>query len=336
MSHRLTWQNAGQSDAQMREYLLLALQRSGVCVLLQSATLDYLYLANLPACWPFDRAVGAPSDVSVFGADLAARLRRLKQEVLDTGETRCLDAVAGEDGLYNFRVELVDGFGAQPHLLTTITDLTEKTRREKVLRALLREVSHRSKNLLAIIQSLATQTARRSTTLDQFLAKFRGRLFSLAQSQDLVTQSNWHGAQFKELVRHQVDRYIPQQGAAVEVLGEDLLLDPNAALHVGLALHELMVNAVSYGTAVSLGPPVTVRCSRVQEQGNDLLEIVWLESVMPGAGAEATDMRSDGQFGSTVLERVVPAAVNGRAEYHLTPRLVSYRLVFPAGCGDAE
>lgn len=336
MSHRLTWQTAGQSDAQMREYLLLALQRSGVCVLLQSASLDYLYLANLPACWPFDRAGAAPTDKSLFGTELAARLHLVKLEVLADGETRCLEAVTGEDGLYNFRVELVDSFGAQPHLLTTITDLTEKTRREKVLRALLREVSHRSKNLLAIIQSLATQTARRSTTLEQFLAKFRGRLFSLAQSQDLVTQSNWHGAQFRELVRHQVDRYMPQQGAAIEVQGEDVLLDPNAALHVGLALHELMVNAVSYGTAVSLGPPVTVRCTRLHEQDGDLLEIVWLESVMPGAVADAADMRSDGQFGSTVLERVVPAAVNGRAEYHLTPRLVSYRLVFPARCGNAE
>jgi two-component sensor histidine kinase len=79
-----------------------------------------------------------------------------------------------------------------------------------------------------------------------------------------------------------------------------------------------------------------VRCTRVQNQEGDLLEIVWLESVMPGAVADAADMRSDGQFGSTVLERVVPAAVNGRAEYHLTPRLVSYRLVFPARCGDAE
>ncbi|MCY1706921.1 sensor histidine kinase [Pannonibacter sp. SL95] len=336
MSHRLTWQNAGQPEAQMREYLLLALERSGVCVMLQSASLEYLYLANLPDCWHFDSAKGAPSDASLFGADLARRLRLLKQEVLAAGEMRSLDAATCEDGLFHFRVEQVAGFGAEPHLLTTIVDLTEKTRREKVLRALLREVSHRSKNLLAIIQSLAAQTARRSTTLDQFLAKFRGRLFSLAQSQDLVTQSNWHGAQFKELVRHQVERYMPQNGAAVEVLGEDVLLDPNAALHVGLALHELTVNAVSYGTAVTSGPPVTVRCSRLREDGHEMLEIIWLESVTPGAAEDPSELRSDGQFGSTVLERVVPAAINGRAEYHLTPRLVSYRLVFPAEWGEVS
>lgn len=341
MSHRLTWHIAGQSEALMREYLLLALERSGVCVMLQTASLDYLYLANLPVCWQFDKGEGTPTDATLFGADLAARLRLLKQEVLDSGEVRSLDATTGEDGLFNFRVEPVATFGDQVHLLTTITDLTENTRREKVLRALLREVSHRSKNLLAIIQSIAAQTARHSTTLDQFLAKFRGRLYSLSQSQDLVTQSNWHGAQFQELVRNQVDRYMPQNGAAVQVLGEDVLLDPNAALHVGLALHELMVNAVSYGTAVTAGPPITVRCGRVQEDGEEKLEIVWLESVTPGhmgpahIGDEA-DPRRDAHFGSTVLERVVPASINGRAEYHLTARLVSYRLVFPKGLDEGD
>ncbi|NBN65670.1 sensor histidine kinase [Pannonibacter tanglangensis] len=346
MTHRLTWQGAGQPEAQLREYLLLALERSGVCVLLQSATQDYLYLANLPPCWSFDPSDGAPSDAALFGDDLATRLRLLKLDVLASGETRSLEAAVGEDGLFGFRVEPVDGFGSDRHLLTTITDLTEKTRREKVLRALLREVSHRSKNLLAIIQSLAAQTARHSTTLEQFLARFRGRLYSLAQSQDLVTQSNWHGARFRDLVRHQVDRYMPQNGAAVEILGEDVLLDPNAALHVGLALHELMVNAVSFGTAVSSGPPIALRCGRVQEDGTEKLEIVWLESITPAPGhglsqpasrgADQAEPRAEAHFGSTVLQRVVPAAVDGRAEYHLTPRLVSYRLVFPAQAANGH
>ena len=79
-------------------------------------------------------------------------------------------------------------------------------RREQTLTTLLREVSHRSKNLLAIIQSIATQTGRYSDGIADFLTRFRGRLQSLASSQDLVTSSNWRGAALRELVSGQVGR----------------------------------------------------------------------------------------------------------------------------------
>ncbi|MCR2327014.1 hypothetical protein NSR98_25480, partial [Salmonella enterica] len=85
-------------------------------------------------------------------------------------------------------------------IVTTAVEISELKHREQVLKILLREVSHRSKNLLAIIQSIAMQTARFSGSVDQFLQKFRGRLYSLSNSQDLVTDSNWHGAAFRELL----------------------------------------------------------------------------------------------------------------------------------------
>ncbi|TGU42030.1 histidine kinase, partial [bacterium M00.F.Ca.ET.146.01.1.1] len=84
-------------------------------------------------------------------------------------------------------------------VVTTMVETTEQKRREQTLKTLLREVSHRSKNLLAIIQSIATQTGRYSETLGDFLTRFRGRLQSLASSQDLVTSSNWRGAALREL-----------------------------------------------------------------------------------------------------------------------------------------
>ena len=89
---------------------------------------------------------------------------------------------------------------ASTGVITTAIDVTDRKRREQTLRALLREVSHRSKNLLAIIQSIATQTGRYSGSIDGFLSRFRGRLQSLASSQDLVTSSNWRGADLRELV----------------------------------------------------------------------------------------------------------------------------------------
>ena len=132
-------------------------------------------------------------------------------------------------------------------VVTTMVETTEQKRREQTLRTLLREVSHRSKNLLAIIQSIATQTGRYSGHIDDFLTRFRGRLQSLASSQDLVTSSNWRGAALRELVIGQVGRYGADPAHSLRFQGANPYLNPNAALHIGLAMHELAVNSVSYG-----------------------------------------------------------------------------------------
>ena len=122
------------------------------------------------------------------------------------------------------------------------------------MRALLREVSHRSKNLLAIIQSIATQTGRYSGTIDSFLSRFRGRLQSLASSQDLVTSSNWRGADLRELVLGQVGRYVADPTRAHAASKAPIPISiPMRRLHIGLALHELAVNSVSYGALSKAG-----------------------------------------------------------------------------------
>ena len=85
------------------------------------------------------------------------------------------------------------------------------------------------------------------STIEDFLTRFRGRLQSLASSQDLVTSSNWRGADLGELVLGQVAATARRRATRCELEGERPWLNPNAALHVGLALHELVANSVSYG-----------------------------------------------------------------------------------------
>ena len=93
---------------------------------------------------------------------------------------------------------------------------------------------------LTIVQSIASQTAYNSSGLDDFVSKFRGRLAALSASQDLVTESNWRGASFKQLATLQFMRYVEKGDSRVKVLGDDPILSPNGATHVGLALHELI------------------------------------------------------------------------------------------------
>jgi len=175
LAHPLTWQQVGQSDDKLREFFMPALIDLGASIIIQNRNSDYLYVANLPDVWSLED-VAHPSDISLFGEDVAAKLGALKRGFGENGKKGHVEVTVGSDQIFEFRVQAVEFQSGGLHFVTTIIDRSEERHRERLLRALLREVSHRSKNLLAIIQSIALQTARYSGSLDLFLHKFRGRL----------------------------------------------------------------------------------------------------------------------------------------------------------------
>lgn len=326
--HPLTWQHAGQSDEKLREFFMPALVDLGASIIIQNAQGQYLFITHLPEVWAYE-PLDIPSDELIFGAEVAARLSALKNDMTEAGRKAQLEVMVGAEQFFEFRIQAVEFEGGGLHLVTTIVDRSEERHRERLLRALLREVSHRSKNLLAIIQSIALQTARYSGSLDLFLHKFRGRLYSLSQSQDLITDSSWRGAYFFELVQQQTEKYLPENRELVKVSGDNLLLSPNASLHLGLALHELIVNAVSHGSLLRSGLPIEVSCARKRVDGRDTVEMVWHEPLQGALKPVEDAAQLQAHFGSTVLERVVPASVNGKAQYVISHDRITYHLAFP-------
>jgi two-component sensor histidine kinase len=333
LAHPLTWQQAGQNDDKLREFFMPALIDLGASVIIQGRNLDYLYLANLPEAWACGE-ISTPTDSSLFGDDVAAKLMAVKSGMNESGKKGHIEVTVGSDQVFEFRIQAVEFQSGGLHLVTTIIDRSEERHRERLLRALLREVSHRSKNLLAIIQSIAMQTARYSGSLDLFLNKFRGRLYSLSQSQDLITDSSWRGAYFHDLLRQQTEKYLPDNTHLVKMSGDNVLLTPNASLHLGLALHELIVNAVSHGSLLRSARPVEVTCMRIHVDGHDWLEMRWEETLSNRASDAPTEESLKAHFGSTVLERVVPASVNGKAQYVIANDQISYQLRFPLDIGS--
>lgn len=299
---------------------------------------DYVFIANPFDQWKMD-GIEIPDDVAVFGRELSARLSILKAEVRRSGETGIIETTTESDRLFRFTVEVIPSDGGT-WLMTTIVEISEKQRHEEIVQALLREINHRSKNLLAIIQSIVTQTARHSDTMELFLQKFRGRLYSLSMSQDLVTNSRWRGSFFRDLVHEQVKRYLPQLDGAVDVLGDNILLTPNASLHIGLALHELVVNAITHGQL----PPnmaIAVSCILRRTDGQVLVEFTWREERARPASDDIAilgQVAPEPHFGSAVLERVLPASVSGQAHYEIGPQHIFYSLIFPIApeTGDGD
>ncbi|MBZ9678828.1 sensor histidine kinase [Mesorhizobium sp. ES1-1] len=321
-----------ESGMQLGRALLHALHNAGISVLYQDREMQTVWARNMRAPWA---ASGGAESSDILPAAQADRIAAAKRDVIASGNPQALEInLPAEDGVRWFQVWIDadhgDG-GAVQGVVTTMVETTDQKRREQTLTTLLREVSHRSKNLLAIIQSIATQTGRYSDTMSDFLTRFRGRLQSLASSQDLVTSSNWRGAALRELVSGQVGRH-GGDPHGVRFFGPNPYLNPNAALHIGLAMHELAVNSVSYGALSHPNGFVEVTADlQVKGGGNTELSLTWVEKIPAGYTGP-----SQKRFGSVALERVVPASLNGTAKLEIAAGRLEYRLVVPHGNFETE
>lgn len=327
---RFLWHAKDMTENELSPFFVAALLDMNASLILQDSDDSYLMVTSLPDLWRIDN-FSEPADPNIFGDTIALQLAAAKNRARQSGLTEIIEIELDEARIFEFRVLAFTGRLNRTQLITTIIDRTEERRREKILQSLLRDVSHRSKNLLAIIQSIATQTSQYTDTIDAYVQKLRGRIFSLSRSQDLVTDSGWRGAFVHELLDQQVSAYIPSGQDLIAFEGENILLSPNVTMHLGLAFHELLINAINYGTFLTAGDVIRVGCSIADVDSIKHIRVDWREPVNPRfrsieAGADIPVRR----LGTAILERVVPASVNGRAEYQIAPFDVRYNLMFPA------
>ena len=120
----------------------------------------------------------------------------------------------------------------------------ERDEREAHVRLIMRELSHRSKNLLAIVLAIARQTSRHTTSFSDFESRFNSRIQALADAHDLLVEQQWSGALIDDLVRAQLAAFGMEK---VTCHGERIMLRAEAVQNVALALHELATNASKYG-----------------------------------------------------------------------------------------
>ncbi len=304
-----------------------ALGGTETSVFAQGLDLRYEWVYNAEGSWLGSAETGS-LDSTLLSAAAAERSDRLKLDVIQTGEPARFELATSQGPVvrwYDIRVDADrDEDGKICGVLGTCVEITDQKRREETLKTLLRELSHRSKNLLAIIQSLASQTARHSVTVPEFLVRFRGRIQSLAYSQDIVTDTDWRGADMESLVVLQVERYAPDGMEQISVDAHNVYLSPTASLHVGLALHELAVNAASYGSLSVPGGRVDISTRFDERDGETVLVLDWQERNGPRVRSER-----DPRFGTSTLERIVPNAVGGEAELEYLVDGIRYRLVIP-------
>ncbi|MEQ1669338.1 MAG: PAS domain S-box protein [Hyphomicrobium sp.] len=186
--------------------------------------------------------------------------------------------------------------GSEFVVLESDRDITERHRADEVRNLLVAELHHRVKNTLAIVQSLASQTARNSRTVADFVAGFSGRLQSLASAHNVLTDTNWSGALIRDVVRVQIE-VIAGDMTKVDLSGPHIYVPPQAALQLTLILHELATNATKHGALSQPGGRIGVTWQHVP--GNtDEVRLVWRE-----LGGPRVEKPSRQGFGLSLIER---------------------------------
>ncbi len=204
-------------------------------------------------------------------------------------------------------------------------DISRRKRSEAHMQFVMRELSHRTKNLITVIIAMARRTARQSADFGDFETKFTGRLHGLARSHDLLVHMDWMGAPIEELVRSQLIPFVNEQDC-LQTDGPHLFLRPEAVQNLGFALHELATNAQKFGALCQAGGRVTIRWEvRRSGQGERRIHLSWHES-----GGPAVEAPAHSGFGSVVIQKLTEASLNAKVTMAFAPEGFCWDVEMPA------
>jgi PAS domain S-box-containing protein len=173
-----------------------------------------------------------------------------------------------------------DADGRPKRYYGILMDITERKRAEEKGRILTAEVNHRAKNLLAVVQAVAKQTARMDDPRE-FTQNFDERLAGLAASHDLLVQAEWRGVDTATLIRAQLAHFADLIGTRILLDGPTVLLKADAAQNLGMALHELGTNASKYGALSHPSGVIHLGWSISDSNGQPKFEMCWREQNGP-------------------------------------------------------
>lgn len=213
----------------------------------------------------------------------------------------------------------LDDMGQVRYMTISAVDITERVRAAEQVETLLREVNHRSKNMLALVQAIARQTARSGAT--DFIERFSQRIASLSRSQDLLVSSDWKPVDLRALVLGQLDHLRDLVDRQVTLAGPPFELPPEQAHILGMAIHELATNATKYGALSTPEGTVSIAWSVEGPHSSRRLTLGWTER--SGPPVALPDRRG---FGTTVLKDLVESSLGAEVDLDYAPAGLSWAI----------
>lgn len=204
-----------------------------------------------------------------------------------------------------------------------ITSLTEAEARQHLLIA---ELQHRTRNLLAVVRAIASQTLLSSDTIQEFEGKFNDRLGALSRVQSLLSTAETAPVTVGDLVRMELDVLNAEIRGRVSLSDADVVLDPTIVRPLSLALHELATNALKHGALATDSGTLAVTWRTEESDSGQRLRLEWIETNDTTLSA---DKIAHPGFGTELIERALPYQLGAETEYQITPQGVRCVLVIP-------
>lgn len=295
-----------------------------------------------------DRVTWSPSLVRImgfapesFGATIEGALRHVHPEDRDRFLALVRNGVEGElghscelrflrpDGSVRWSLAagqvVRDDNGRPTHFAGVDLDITARKLAEERQSILVRELDHRAKNLLAVVQSVLHLS--HGDTTREFIAAVDGRIKSLARAHGLLSESRWHGVDLGRIVEEEIAPFNTRRNARITATGPSVALKPEAAQSLALVVHELLTNAVKYG-ALSLAEG---RTALIWGLESDRLLLRWSESNGP-------PVRPPGRqgFGTRAIVASVERQLRGTARFEWASQGLECTLSIPCDALDVS
>ena len=200
--------------------------------------------------------------------------------------------------------------------------IQERARAQQQQELLIAELNHRVRNILTLIRGLVSQSRGEGISVDHFADLIGGRIRALAMAHDNITREQWAPASLNELVRTEAEAFLSGKADRVRMLGQDVLIVPEAYTVMALVIHELITNSAKYGSLCDQNGRVEITMT-MNEHGD--LQVGWREK-----GGPPVKPRKRRGFGSTIIEKSIPFELRGEADVRHELTGVEADFIIPA------
>lgn len=202
--------------------------------------------------------------------------------------------------------------------------ITARDRAQDGQLLLTRELHHRVKNTLAVVQAVAGSTARSATNIDEYRTALSGRIGALAKSHSVITGDDDQAASLRKLLEAELGGHAETRAGRVTLEGPPVRLSSDIAVPLGLAIHEAATNSAKFGALSTRDGAVEVTWNVVAPDGRDMLLLRWCER----DGPTVEPPRKQG-FGSRMIERVLSAQIGATVKTDYQPHGLQIEVEFP-------
>lgn len=325
LDHELADLSSRMRSLQDRYRTLIDNVDVGICIAKMkfdenNRAIDYLIVDGNAA---YERHTGLYGTIGRWVSDFAPDLERhwfdTYGQVALTGESVQFENGAMPLGNRWFEVEAHRvGNPEDREVAILFTDITEKRAERENQKTINRELAHRMKNFVSVVQSMVSQTLRQTDSTEEAHRAINGRLLAFARAQDLLGDEILNGADILEVVASAISPHQTHDDR-ITVSGPSFRLSARRALGLSLALHELATNSIKYGALSN-----DIGAAEVEWRVTDsAFKFFWRER----GGPTVVFPKSRG-FGSRLIE-IVGANFDGNADLDFAPNGIIFRLVGP-------